>query len=109
MDSAESSVFETADILPRLHAAMETLATTEHERWTSWQQHLHARCTRQADGSLVIPAELVSRWERQINTSYDQLSEVEKESDREQVRLYLAVIEAILQSNPALKDQDRTG
>lgn len=96
MDSAKSSVFQTADILPRLHAAMETLAATEHERWTSWQQHLHARCKRQADGSLVIPAELVQRWERQINTPYDQLSDTEKESDREQVRRYLAVIDTLL-------------
>lgn len=96
MNNSELPTGQTASILHQLHAAMETLAAMEHERWTSWQQHLHAKCTRQADGSLVIPAELVSRWERQINTPYEQLSEVEKESDREQVRRYMKVIEHIL-------------
>jgi hypothetical protein len=46
MDSAESSVCKTANILPQLHAAMETIAATEHDRWTNWQQHLHAKFTR---------------------------------------------------------------
>lgn len=105
MHNTELPTGQPDSILPQLHAAIEALAATEHERWTSWQQHLHAKCTRQADGSLVIPAELVSRWERQINTPYDQLSEAEKESDREQVRRYLAVIDTILQSNHALQDR----
>ena len=99
MDSADSSVYQTTGILPLLHAAIETLTATEHDRRTNWQQHLHARCIWQADGSLVIPAELVNRWERQVNTPYDQLSDAEKESDREQVRRYLAVIQTIILNN----------
>ena len=38
------------------------------------------------------------RWERQIATTYAELSEKEKESDREQVRPYLPLIRKIEQS-----------
>ena len=75
---------------------METLAAVEHERWSHWQRHVHAQCSRNPDGSLTIPAELVARWTDQMSTSYPELSEEEKESDREQVRRYLpAVAEAL--------------
>ncbi|MFI6853940.1 hypothetical protein [Streptomyces sp. NPDC050416] len=75
---------------------MEELASVEHERWSHWQRYLHSRCSRQSDGSLTIPAELVLRWESQMDTPYAELSEAEKESDREQVRRYLPVITKIL-------------
>jgi hypothetical protein len=75
---------------------METLAALEHERWSHWQRYLHSQCRRTDDGSLTIPAELVSRWAQQMSTPYAQLSESEKESDREQVRRYLpAIAEAL--------------
>lgn len=38
------------------------------------------------------------RWERQIATSYAELSEEEKEKDREQVRPYLPLIQSLLLS-----------
>ena len=44
------------------------------------------------DGSLMIPAELATRWTNQIATPYVELSESEKESDREQVQHFLAII-----------------
>lgn len=71
---------------------VETLANIEHARWAKWQRYLHSKAVKQLDGSLVIPAELVERWERQIETPYQSLTEDEKESDREQVREYLTVI-----------------
>jgi hypothetical protein len=46
-----------------------------------------------------MPAELVVRWERQIATPYADLSDVEKESDREQVREYLPVIAEALRDD----------
>jgi hypothetical protein len=70
----------------------EQLAAVEHERWAHWQQYMHSVCTRQPDGSLLIPAALVRRWERQIATPYDQLPEQEKRSDREQVDRYWGLI-----------------
>jgi hypothetical protein len=71
---------------------VDELAAIEHERWAHWQRYVHDHCERQQDGSLVIPAELAARWEAQIETRYVQLTEREKDSDREQVRRYLPVI-----------------
>lgn len=71
---------------------METLAAIEHERWSHWQKYLHEQCKRNEDGSLTIPADLVSRWTIQANTDYSELSEKEKNSDREQVLLYMPVL-----------------
>jgi len=69
--------------------ALDRLAAVEHERWAHWQRYVHEQCRPTADGSLVIPAELVKRWSRQIETPYAELTEAERESDRDQVRRYL--------------------
>jgi hypothetical protein len=77
----------------RLDQLLETLAAIEHERWAHWQRYMHSQCVpRGDDGALLIPADLVRQWEHQITTPYSELSEKEKESDREQVRKYLPVI-----------------
>lgn len=71
---------------------IEKLAALEHERWAHWQRYMHDQGARQPDGGLLLPADLVARWERQIETPYSALSEKEKESDREQVRRYLPFV-----------------
>jgi hypothetical protein len=83
-------------LILRSQALLEQLSAIEHERWAHWQQYVHAQCARSTDGSLTIPAELVERWDAQIATPYEQLSDLEKESDREQVRRYLPVLLAAL-------------
>lgn len=85
-----------AEVDARLAAIVEELAALEHERWAHWQRYMHGKGERRADGALVIPAELVERWESQITRSYADLSEPEKESDREQVRRYLPRIASAL-------------
>lgn len=70
----------------------ERLAAIEHQRWAHWQRYLHDKAVRQADGGLLLPAELVARWERLIETPYADLSEPEKNSDRDQVLHYWALI-----------------
>jgi hypothetical protein len=82
---------DSPDLL-KLQSLIDKLADIEHERWSHWQRYLHSKCARASDGSLVIPAHLVDRWESQMNTPYSALSEEEKESDREQVRRYLPII-----------------
>lgn len=83
----------------RLEAAIERLASIEHERWAHWQRYLHSRGRQLADGSIVIPPELVAQWSRQMDTHYEDLPPEERESDREQVRRYLpAVVEVVAQS-----------
>jgi hypothetical protein len=83
---------EPARVVLEDDTLLEHLASIEHERWSHWQKYLHEQCMTGADGSLTIPAELARRWSEQMSTPYDELSEEEKESDREQVRLYLPVI-----------------
>src|SRR3990167_6638544 len=70
----------------------EKFAAIEHERWADWQKYMHGKCMRNEDGSLTIPAALVDRWERQIQTKYEDLSEQEKKSDRERVNRYWPLV-----------------
>jgi len=79
-------------IAQTLDGLIETLAAVEHERWSHWQRYMHGKCINRPDGSLIIPADLVQRWQKQIETPYADLSEQEKESDREQVSKYLPLI-----------------
>ena len=71
---------------------IEQLAAIEHERWGDWQQWVHECCDR-VDGGYRIPTLLIERWERQIATPYADLSEREKQSDRDQVYRYWPLIE----------------
>jgi hypothetical protein len=75
-----------------LNGLEDALAAIEHERWSHWQSYLHDQAIKQPDGSLLLPASLVARWETQIAADFNSLSEKEKESDREQVRKYLPLI-----------------
>lgn len=83
---------ERAQIERALDSMIDALADIEHDRWSHWQRYMHEKGVRQADGSLLIPSDLVAQWDRQIATPYAELSEEEKESDREQVRKYLPSI-----------------
>jgi len=74
-------------------ALFEELAALEHVRWAHWQRYLHDQCRKADDGALIIPARLVERWERQIACRYDEMTEVERESDRQQVQRYFPVIQ----------------
>jgi hypothetical protein len=85
---------------------LEQLAALEHQRWAHWQKYVHDHGQRQPDGSIVLPASLVERWERQINTPYNDLAENEKDSDREQVRKYFPILERWLQQNRGEKPAD---
>lgn len=75
-----------------LDGVVEKLAAVEHERWSHWQSYVHDQGVILDDGSLLIPSDLVARWQGQIDRAYEDLSELEKESDREQVKRYLPII-----------------
>lgn len=74
----------------------EQLAAIEHQRWSDWQHWVHTNSRDPGDGTLIIPADLVTRWKRQIATAYEDLSESEKQSDRDQVDRYWPLISAYL-------------
>lgn len=60
----------------------ETLAKKVHDIWSSWMSYVFSSSTQMPDGTMAIPKGLVERWKRQINTSYEELPEHEKLSDR---------------------------
>ena len=83
-------------LMRRAEGEMEVWSAIEHERWSKWQSYLHSKLEYveyQKDSKTyagyLMSADDYTRWERQIDTSYAELSEVEKESDREQVRPYI--------------------
>jgi hypothetical protein len=75
---------------------IEKLAAIEHERWADWQSYLHSKLARGGNLNAPFMAMAMSdfeHWEKQINTQYDELSEKEKDSDREQVERYFYLIQ----------------
>jgi len=82
-----------------LNIIVELLADIEHERWAGWQAHLHSKLYEIDDNRVsqnhylkILPTELHDRWERQITTPYSQLTEAEKESDRNEVKKTLRAL-----------------
>lgn len=71
---------------------IEKLSDYEHDRWSRWQKHLFSKCIKNKDGSATIPKEYVDRWTRQINTNYDNLANIEKESDRKEALRILEIL-----------------
>jgi len=70
----------------------EQLASIQHEVWVNWMKYLFSTCTENPDGSFVIPADKARRWHGQIATPYQELSEAEKDSDREQADRILEIL-----------------
>lgn len=68
---------------------LEVLAAIQHEIWAHWMRYMWEVSETQDDGTLTIPASRVDRWERQMRTLYADLSEEEKESDRQIVRDFM--------------------
>jgi hypothetical protein len=71
----------------------EKLAEIQHKIWAHWMTHLFSVSTLNEDGSCTIPQGKVKRWKRQVQTPYSELSEAEKESDREQADKIIAALD----------------
>ena len=52
---------------------IEKVAAVEHDQWAHWTAYMFANLER----------ENVARWRQQIDTPYAELTEAEKDSDRE--------------------------
>jgi hypothetical protein len=77
---------------------VEKGAELEHDRWARWQKYMFSKFEKDSNGNLIVPKEYVERWFRQIDTPYSELPEQEKESDRQETRNYLPLIETLLSS-----------
>lgn len=75
---------------------IEKLAAIEHERWADWQRWCHK--VLRGNNPSPEQGDILERWDRQIETPYSELSEAEKESDREQVQRYLPLIRTTILS-----------
>jgi hypothetical protein len=71
---------------------IEQLADKEHASWARWMRYVFDLGKTNEDGSFTIPAASASRWLRQANTDYKELSEQEKQSDRNEVAHILSII-----------------
>ena len=70
----------------------EELAYLAHERWSDWMRYLFSKSTRNPDGSVTIPPDLVKRWVRQMATNYPNLPENEQKSERREADRVLQVV-----------------
>lgn len=77
----------------------ERLAAQAHDSWSGWMRYLFSKCEPVAGvgNAVLIPEWAVERWQRQMNTPYDELPESEKASDRREADKYL---HAILEGYP---------
>ncbi len=70
---------------------VEKVADFMHDQWSHWMKYQFEKMFNYqswSDGKF----ELIERWKRQMNTPYAELSEKEKDSDREWARKLLEVI-----------------
>jgi hypothetical protein len=63
---------------------LENLVDLCHENWFNWMKYLYSKSKRLKNGDVVIPKELNERWEREMNTGYKDLIELEKNSVRKE-------------------------
>lgn len=71
---------------------IEELAGYAHEAWSGWMKYLFDNSQHLGSGTVMIPAKLVERWKRQMNTDYNDLPENEKESDREEALKMMEIV-----------------
>lgn len=62
----------------------EEIAAHCHEQWAGWMRYQFEKSMRNSDGTITIPKWAVDRWSRQTCVAYNDLSEEEKDNDREE-------------------------
>ena len=72
---------------------VEILASWVHDVWSHWMGYVFSKSIPNEDGSYTIPADLVQRWQRQIDTFYEDLPEEEKHSDRAFAKEIIQIME----------------
>lgn len=82
-----------------MNSLTELIAQKQHDIWAHWMNYLFEVSDILPDGSCHIPSVYVQRWLRQIETSYSDLSEQEKNSDREQAQKITTCLEPFLSKN----------
>ncbi len=73
----------------------EKLAELAHQQWSGWMEYFFSKCMIHDDGTATIPKWTVERWKLQLKTSYLDLSEQEKDSDRNEAQRMISVIKMV--------------
>ncbi len=82
----------------------EQLAGVQHAIWAHWMRYMFSCGTFSPEtGNWIMPADKALRWERQMNTDYSELTERERNSDRDQADKVLAVLAPVLAENEQLR------
>lgn len=81
----------------------EQLAAIQYKIWSHWMRYLFSVCVCNEDASITIPSDTAARWIKQMNTSYSDLSEQQKESDRHQADKVIAVLRGAKCKMPCCK------
>ena len=74
----------------------EQLAEYAHKSWSGWIIYMFSKMERQSNGDWWIPKWAYERWTRQSNTPYKDLSEDEKDSDRDESKAIMSITRAEL-------------
>lgn len=71
-------------------AREEMVADLCHKIWCDWMVYVFSEClVDMKDGTMIIPAWAVKKWNRQLQTHYLDLSDEEQESDRIEARKFI--------------------
>jgi len=70
----------------------EALADLCHEQWSGWERYLFRFGTLNDDGTFTMDADKVTRWMLQMVTPYEDLSELEQDSDRKEADKFLRLM-----------------
>jgi len=81
--------FNKMKINKEIELLVEKLANIEHQRWADWHKWIFKNWS----------SENVKRWNKQAEINYADLSEEDKQKDREQVYRYLPLLKASLKRN----------
>lgn len=77
---------ESKEDVLQMGGLLEKVAELEHEQWAHWTRYMLDNLT----------PENIERWRGQVDTSYAELSEKEKDSDREWAGKVLEIIDEAL-------------
>lgn len=73
----------------------EELAAIQHDIWAHWQKYVHDHKIAWYGTKRVLFSEDIERWDKQISTPYADLTEKEKDGDREQVDKFWHLISGL--------------
>ena len=80
---------------PIVNELTRNLAAYAHKAWSGWMKYMFSKSIfeEDGDGAVIIPADLVERWKRQMNTAYDDLPADEQISDVAEAHKMIAIFD----------------